>query len=65
MCCDNGTSVGAALAVACVMVEVGLPHLQALAFVMKRKRNISPTGCTYVQLQELELELRENGTIRT
>jgi len=55
--CENGITRSPAIAIAFAMASKNLPHLSALAFVMKRKRNIAPNAISYVQLQELEQEL--------
>lgn len=58
ICSPNGISRGPALAIAQVMSMKRLPHLSALAYVMKRKRDISPHAGAYTQLQELEQEIQ-------
>ena len=39
------------------MKALRLPHLQAMAHVIKRKRDAAPHSGAYVQLQELQGEL--------
>lgn len=55
--CMHGTSLGPALAIAHVMSVKKLPHLQAMAYVMKRKRDVAPHAGAYTQLQELQSQL--------
>jgi len=57
VCCEDGVTQSPAVAIAHIMSSTKLQHLQALTFVMKRKRDIHPSAMAYVQLQELEAEL--------
>ena len=55
--CKDGVSLGPALAVAHVMATCRIAHMQALTYVIKRKRDAAPHAGAYVQLQELQTEL--------
>merc|ERR1712100_392529 len=54
LCCGDAKSLSPSLAIAYIMSSLNLPHLQALAYVMKQKRDISPHAGAFTQLQELE-----------
>jgi len=55
--CMHGTSIGPAVAIAQIMATRRMPHLQAMAYVIKRKRDASPHAGAYSQLQELQTQL--------
>merc|ERR1711977_667327 len=54
VCCGDGIVLSPALAVAQVMMALRMPHMRALAYVMKRKRNAAPHKTAFMQLQELQ-----------
>jgi len=60
LCCEDGISQSATVAVAAVMMQNQVTHMQALAYVMKRKRNVAPMNNNF-QFQELEKQLASSS----